>query len=99
MAEKKKDQKKTKRRLQRWGMQESQKTILVRAQKRYDQEAKVVLAYQEGQFMQLLMEIKTEIGIPDEIDVKFDPKNMSFVEVPPELKPSPTTQDLTKVKP
>lgn len=81
-----------------WGMQPSQKSVLVQAQKRYDEEVKIVQGYQRDQFMRFLEVIKKELGIPDEIDIRFVPENVSFVEVPPELKPSPTTQDLTKVK-
>ena len=96
MAKKKKDQKKPNP-LKKWGMQESQKSILTQATKRYDDEVRIVQGYQRGQFMQYLEAIKKEIGIPDEINVRFVPESVSFIEVPPELKESNTTKDLTKV--
>lgn len=96
MTKKKKDQKKTKPLLS-WGMQDSQKSILLQAQERYKSEVGIIRRYQQDQFLQFLKEIKKELGIPNEIDVRFNGKAMTFIEVPPQPKPSPTTQDLTKV--
>ena len=96
---KKKDQKKAIP-LRSWEMQDSQKQILVQAQKRYDEEVKIVRGYQREQFMRFLAAIKKEIGIPDGVDVRFIPENVSFVEVPPkppQPKISPITQDLSKI--
>lgn len=85
--------------LQVWELKETQKAILLNAQDRHAEEAKPLRVYQDHQIMVLLREIKNELGIPEGTDVRFDGRAMTLTELPPKLTVSPTTQDLTKVKP
>lgn len=89
--------------LQVWELNQTQKAVLLNAQDRHAEEynafAGPLKRYQDNQIMQFLREIKRELCIVEGTDVRFNGKEMTFTEVPPQLKPSPTTQDLTKVKP
>ena len=96
MAKKKKDNPKPKK-LQVWGLQETQKAVLIQAQNRYANEAKVISGYQEDNWKRLVVAIAKEVGIPDDINVRLDFQKMTLTEVPPQPRVSPTTQDLTKV--
>ena len=99
MAKKKRDNPKPKeeKALQKWNMQESQRAILVQAQQRHQEELRPLQQYQQNQFMSFLKKIKIELGIPNEVDVTFNPQDMSFTEVPPQPKESNITKDLSKV--
>ncbi len=83
-----------------WGLQETQKAVLVQAQNRYASEVRVITNYQEDNWKRLVREIAKELGIPESINARLSYDAMTFTEVPPEPKlpqPSPITQDLTKV--
>lgn len=106
MAKKKKDpslpegqkpQKENQKKLRAWGLQETQKAVLIQAQNRYATETKVITDYQQDNWKRLVIAIAEEVGIPDDINVRLDFKKMTLTEVPPPLVHSPTTQDLTKV--
>ena len=102
MAKKKKDKKKdpslhaVPKKPQVWGLQETQKSVLVQAQNRYATETKMVTDYQQDNWRRLVVAIAREVGIPENINVRLDFKNMTLTEVPAPLVQSPTTQDLTK---
>lgn len=95
MAKKKKD--KVEKKLQVWGLQETQKAVLFQAQNRYATESKVISRYQEDDWKRLVVAIAQEVGVPDNINVQLDFQKMTLTEVPAPLVQSPTTQDLTKV--
>lgn len=102
MAKKKKDQKKepslqeVPKKLQAWGLQETQKAVLHQAQNRYAIETKVITDYQQGDWKRLVVAIAREVGVPENVNVRLDFQKMTLTEVPAPLVQSPTTQDLTK---
>ena len=101
MAKKKKDKKKEPsltevKKLQAWGLQETQKAVLIQAQNRYAAETKVITDYQQGDWQRLVVAIAREVGVPENINVRLSLEKMTLTEVPAPLVPSPTTQDLTK---
>ena len=77
MAKKKKDKKKVPslrevpKKLQVWGLQETQKAVLTQAQNRYATESKVILDYQQDNWRRLVVAIAKEVGIPDDINVRL----------------------------
>jgi len=80
-----------------WGLQDTQKSVLIQAQNRYATEAKVISGYQEDNWKRIVVAIAREVGVPDNISVRLDFKKMTLNEVPAPLVQSPTTQDLSKV--
>lgn len=102
MAKKKKDKKKAPslhevpKKPLTWGLQETQKAVLLQAQNRFASEVKVITAYQEDNWKRLVVAIAKEVGVPDNINVRLDFQKMTLTEVPAPLVQSPTTQDLTK---
>jgi len=94
MAKKKKD--KVVKKLQVWGLQETQKAVLIQAQNRYATETKVISDYQQDNWNRLVVAIAKEVGIPDDIKLRLDFQKMTLTEVPAPLVQSPITQDLTK---
>lgn len=82
--------------LQSWGLHDSQLSILMQAQERHKQELVPLQQYHRDQMKRFLIDIAKELGVPEDIQVRLDGKK--FVEVKPPPQPSPTTQDLTKVK-
>jgi len=101
MAKKKKDTKKAPplqevpKKLQVWGLQETQKAVLNQAQNRYATEAKVITDYQKDNWKRIVTAIAREVGVPENINVRLDYQKMILTEVPAPLVQSPTTQDLT----
>jgi hypothetical protein len=87
------------KRLQVWGLQETQKAVLMQANSRYGNEQKIITRYQEDDWNRLVVAIAREVGVPEKLKVKLDFQKMTLTEVPAPLVQSPTTQDLTKVKP
>jgi len=94
MAKKKKD--KVVKKLQVWGLQDTQKAVLMQANNRYAGEVKVITDYQQDNWKRLVIAIAKEVGVPNDINVRLDFQKMTLTEVPPPLVQSPTTQDLTK---
>ncbi len=95
MAKKKKDDPKPKK-PQVWGLQETQKAVLLQANNRYGNEVKVITRYQEEDWNRLVVAIAKEVGVPDNIQVRLNFQKMTLTEVPPQPVQSPITQDLTK---
>ena len=97
-AEKKKETAPVEKRetLQSWGLHDSQLSILMQAQERHKQELLPLQQYHRDQMKRFLVDIAKELGVPDDIQVRLE--GNKFVEVKPPPQPSPTTQDLTKVK-
>lgn len=80
--------------LQTWGLHDSQMSILLQTQERHKEELKPLQQYHKIQMNKFLADIANELGIPSYIKVRFEGKK--FIEIKPDPKPSPTTQDLTK---
>ena len=57
----------------------------------------MITTYQEDEWERLVGSIAKEVGVPENINVRFNFKNMTLTEVPTQPVKSPTTQDLTKV--
>jgi len=91
---KKKDQ--VVKKLQVWGLQDTQKAVLMQAQNRFATETKVITDYQQDNWKRLVVAIAREAGVPENINVRLDFQKMTLTEVPAPLVQSPTTQDLTK---
>ena len=71
--------------------------VLIQANNRYADEAKVITDYQKDNWKRIVTAIAKEVGIPNNINVRLDFQKMTLNEVPVPLKQSPTTQDLTKL--
>jgi hypothetical protein len=84
------------KKLQVWGLQETQKAVLIQANNRYGDEQRVIKRYQEDDWKRLVIAIAKEVGIPENINVRLDFQKMTLTEVPAPLVQSPITQDLTK---
>lgn len=83
---------------QTWGLQETQKAVLMQANNRYANEVKVITRYQEEDWRRLVVAIAKEVGVPDNINVRLNFQKMTLTEVPPQpIVQSPTTQDLSKL--
>lgn len=80
-----------------WGLQETQKAVLIQAQNRYTSETEMISRYQKDNWNRLVVAIAKEIGIPENINVRLNFQKMTLTEVPDQPVKSPTTQDLTKV--